>query len=52
MVTVMLNLLISIISDEYDRVQSILRTNDLKAKIEYIYDFGLLEKFFREYILK
>ena len=49
---VMLNLLISIISDEYDRVQSTQRSTDLKAKCEMIYDFGQLEIFFRRNILR
>lgn len=40
MCVVMLNLLISIISDEYDKVQATQRSTDLKAKCEVIYDFG------------
>ena len=48
----MLNLLISIISDEYDRVQASQRATDLKAKCEVIYDFGQLEVFFSQNILR
>lgn len=52
MCTVMLNLLISIISDEYDRVQSTQKSTDLKAKCEILMDYGHLEMFFQKYILR
>lgn len=51
MCVVMLNLLISIISDEYDKVQATQRSTDLKAKCEVIYDFGQIELFFLKNIL-
>lgn len=43
MCTVMLNLLISIISDEYDRVQATQKSTDLKAKCDILWDYGQLE---------
>lgn len=52
MCIVMLNLLISIISDEYDRVQATQRSTDLKAKCEVVYDFGQLEVWFLKNILR
>ena len=47
----MLNLLISIISDEYDRVQASQKSTDLKAKCSILYDYGQLEVFFLENFL-
>lgn len=52
MCTVMLNLLISIISDEYDRVQATEKSTDLKAKCDILYDYGQLEMFFNQKILR
>lgn len=46
MCVVMLNLLISIISDDYDRVQATQKSTDIKSKIDILYDFGVLERFF------
>ena len=46
-----LNLLISIISDTYDRVQATQKSTDLKAKINILLDFGQLDVFLRKYFL-
>lgn len=46
---VMLNLLISIISDSYDQVQSCQKSTDLRAKCGILWDFGQLEIFFRKW---
>lgn len=48
---VMLNLLIAIISDGYDRVQATQKSTDLRAKCVILSDFGQLEVFFRKRIL-
>lgn len=52
MCIVMLNLLISIISDDYDRVQSTQKSTDLRAKCEILKEFGQLEHFFKKYVLR
>ena len=43
MCTTMLNLLISIISDEFDRVQATQKSTDLKAKCQILDEYGQLE---------
>lgn len=52
MCIVLLNLLIAIISDEYDRVQATQKSTDLKAKCDILYDYGQLEFFFFKKILR
>ena len=48
----MLNLLISIISDEFDRVQATQKSTDLRAKCEILNEYGQLEQFFYRNILR
>lgn len=48
---VMLNLLIAIISDDYDRVQATQKSTDLRAKCGILLDFGQLEVFLMKRIL-
>ena len=48
---VMLNLLIAIISDNYDRVQATQKSTNLRAKCGILKDFGQLEVFFRKRFL-
>lgn len=48
---VMLNLLIAIISDDYDRVQATQKSTDLRAKCGILLDFGKLEVFLMKRIL-
>lgn len=46
MCTAMLNLLISIISDEFDRVQATQKSTDLLAKCQILSEYGQIEQFF------
>lgn len=49
---VLLNLLISIISDDYDRVQAQQKSTDQRAKCEILAAYGVLEFFVRKKILR
>ena len=40
LIVVMLNLLIAIISDEFDRVQASRKSTDLRAKCEILKEYG------------
>ena len=48
----MLNLLISIISDEYDRVQATQQSTDLRAKCQILNEYGQIEQFFQKNVLQ
>lgn len=52
MCTAMLNLLISIISDEYDRVQATQQSTDLRAKCQILNEYGQIEQFFQKNVLR
>lgn len=48
---VLLNLLISIISEDYERVQSQKKSTDLMAKLDILQSYGALEHFFKAKIM-